>query len=58
MDKLIVLEHSTKTVHIYNVYTQDNINEEWITNNTFHKIEDISWMSGFTDIVKHKGVFV
>ena len=56
MEKLVILEFNTLSVHVYNVDKDANIDEEYISNLGYHTSE-CSWMFGEEiDIVHHKGI--
>ena len=55
-EKLVILEYSTQTVHVYNVDPEANIDEEYISNLGFHTSE-CSWMFGEAiEIIRHGGL--
>lgn len=56
MKKLIVLEYSTSTVHIYNI-DRLYVDDEYIESLGFN-LEDCNWMKGDLDILYHKGVLL
>lgn len=56
MENLIILDFSTSTVHIYNVDSDSDINEEYIKNLGFN-LNTCSFMfSSEIEIIKHKGI--
>ena len=56
MEKLVIIDYSTISVHFYDVDTDANIDEEYISNLGFHTSE-CSWMFGESmDIFHHKGI--
>lgn len=55
-EKLVIIEYSTQTVHVYNVDPDAIIDEEYIRNLGFHTSE-CSWMFGEDiEIVRHGGL--
>ena len=57
MNKLIILEHSDGSVHIYDVAVSTKVNEEYIENLGFN-LSEISWMYGNLSIHFHKRVLL
>lgn len=56
MKKLVILDYSNGSVHIYKVDSEANIDEEYIHDLGFH-ISECSWMFGENiEIFKHKGI--
>ena len=56
MEQLVILDYNTLTVNIYNVDSEANIDEEYISNLGYHASE-CSWMVGQNiDIIKHRGI--
>lgn len=46
MENLAVLDYSTSEIHLYNIDTDDNINEDFIRNNLGLNPDECSWMFG------------
>ena len=56
MEKLVVMNYNTLSVHVYNVDPEADIDEEYISN-LGHHTSECSWMFGENiDIVHHKGI--
>ena len=56
MEKLVILDYSTSTVHIHNVDTEANIDEEYLEKIGYH-CRNCSWMFGEDiEIISHKGI--
>lgn len=54
MEKLVILEYSTCTVHIHDIERSEPINDEYI-DNLGYKSSDCLWMAGDIEIIQHKG---
>lgn len=55
-EKLVILEYSTQTVHVYNVDPDANIDEGYISDLGFNTSE-CAWMFGEDiEIVRHGGL--
>ena len=55
MEKLVILEFSTATVHIHNIERSEPIDEEYIDSLGYHS-SDCNWMAGDLEIIQHKGI--
>ena len=55
MEKLIILEFSTSTAHIFNIEREEPVDEEYISNLGYNP-SDCHWMAGDLEITQHKGV--
>ena len=53
MEKLVVLDYSTCTVHVYDIEREDPITDEYIDDLGLHA-NDCYWMVGDVDIIQHK----
>lgn len=55
-EKLVILDYSTSEVHVYDVDSEANIDEEYLENLGYH-CSNCSWMFGQEiGIIHHKGV--
>ena len=55
MDRLVILEYSTGTVHVYDINMEEPVNDEYISNLGYN-VDDCYWMTGQIDIAFHSGV--
>lgn len=57
MEKLVVLDYSTCTLHVYNIKTEKPISDEYIVNLGYNP-DDCYWMIGDVEILyhNHKGI--
>lgn len=55
MERLVVLDHETARIHVYNIEREDYIDEEYISNLGFNPI-NCNWMAGEFEVIKHKGI--
>lgn len=55
MEKLVVLDHCTNTIHVYNLDKEDFISEDYIQNLGFD-VGNCNWMAGEFEVIKHKGI--
>ena len=55
MEKLIILDYCTSTVHLYDVEREEPITDEYIVNLGYNP-DDCYWMAGDLGMVYHKGV--
>jgi hypothetical protein len=55
MEKLVVLDYSTGTVHVYNLEREDPITDEYIQDLGYN-VSDCYWMAGDVEFINHKGV--
>lgn len=55
MEKLVVLDHSTNIIHVYNLDKEDFISEDYIQGLGFD-VGNCSWLAGEIEIVKHKEI--
>ena len=52
MERLVVLDHETARIHVYNIEREDYIDEEYISNLGFNPI-NCNWMAGEFEVIKH-----
>ena len=55
MEKLIILEYSTNTVHIHDIERSEPINDAYI-DDLGYRSSDCHWMAGDIEIIQHKGI--
>ena len=55
MEKLVILEYSTTTVHIYDINREDTIDDAYISSLGYNP-DDCYWMCGNIGIEYHKEV--
>jgi hypothetical protein len=55
MEKLVVLDYSTCTVHVHNIEREDPITDEYLDDLGYDSSE-CYWMEGDIEIIHHKGV--
>jgi hypothetical protein len=55
MEKLVVLDHCTNTIHVYNLDKEDFISEDYIQNLGFN-VGNCNWMAGEIEVVKHNEI--
>ena len=55
MEKLVILEYSTNTVHIYDINRAESIDDEYITQLGYN-VDDCYWMTGQIGFAYHRGV--
>jgi hypothetical protein len=55
MEKLVVLDYSTGTVHVHNIEREDPITDEYIQDLGYN-VSDCYWMAGDVEFINHKGV--
>ncbi len=54
MEKLVILEFSTCTVHIHDIERSEPINDVYI-DDLGYRSSDCHWMAGDIEIIQHKG---
>lgn len=57
MKKLIILNYTTGTVHIYNVDESAQVDDKFI-DTLGYSINNCSWMVGDLEIIHHKGTLL
>ena len=55
MEKLIILNYCTNTVHVYNVERNEPVTEEYLESLGYNS-GDCNWMAGDIEFIYHKGV--
>ena len=55
MEKLVVLDYSTCTLHVYNIETEESVSDEYIVNLGYNP-DACYWMIGDVEILYHKGI--
>ena len=55
MEKLVILDYSTCTVHVHNLEREDPVTDEYIQDLGYDASE-CYWMAGDVEIIHHKGV--
>ena len=55
MEKLVVLDYSTCTLHVYNIETEEHVSDDYIVNLGYNP-DACYWMIGDVEILYHKGV--
>lgn len=55
--KLVVLDFSTSTTHIYTCLSSTEIDEDYVRKLGF-KDTECSWMEGDIEVIHHKGVLI
>lgn len=57
MEELVILNYNTSEVHIYNVSSDVNIDEDYIKNTLGFNPDECSWMFGTNiEIIKYREI--
>ena len=57
MNQLVILDYNTAKVHLYKVDPKVTVDEEYVLSLGF-RAEDIEWMFGKLEVIKHKGILL
>jgi hypothetical protein len=57
MNQLIILDYSTAKVHLYKVDPKVTVDEEYVLSLGFRE-QDIEWIAGKLQVIKHKGILL
>jgi hypothetical protein len=55
MEKLVVLDFTTNTVHVHPLEREDFIDDEYIENIGYDS-SNCHWMAGEIEVIQHKGI--
>lgn len=55
MEKLVVLDFTTNTIHVHPLEREDFIDDEYIDNIGYDS-SNCHWMAGEIEVIQHKGI--
>jgi hypothetical protein len=57
MEKLVILDYSTNTVHIHNIDTDLEISDEYV-DSIGYNISNCYYIAGDIEIIEHQGILL
>lgn len=57
MEKLVILDYSTNTVHIYNIDADLEISDEYV-DSIGYNINNCYYIAGDIEIIEHQGILI
>ena len=55
MERLVIFDYNTSTIHIYDIEKEEPVTEEYISELGFN-LDECYWMAGDIEFVKHKEI--